>query len=125
MIRAAALLLAAGLGLAACSKPAPPAPVSQMRFDCARGYDRLLTAIVAEPGVKLANTPGEPYRYYSLPDGSVSYVVTLPGAPAHPAVFMQLAGPGGTTTLGCPYGDKPSYDRFVTYLKGLAKARRG
>ncbi len=125
MTRAAVLLLAAGLFLAACSKPAAPAPVSQMRFDCARGYGHLVEAITAEPGVKLANTPGEPYHYYSLPDGSVSYVVTLPSAPAHPAVFMQLAGPGGTTTIGCPYGDKTSYDRFVAYLKALAKARRG
>lgn len=125
MIRAAAILLAAGLGLSACSKPAAPAPTSQLRFDCARGYDRLAAAIAAEPGIKLANTPGEPYRYYSLADGSVSYVVTLPSAPAHPAVFMQIAGAHGTTTIGCPYGDKPSYERFVTYLKDLAKARRG
>jgi len=53
----------------------------------------------------------------------VSYIVTLPHAPAHPAVFKQIAGPKGTDTIGCSYGDRSSYDKFVAYLKDLAKAR--
>lgn len=124
MNRAAGLLFAGALGLSACQKPPPPPP-PQLRFDCARGFEALAADIAAAPGAKLANTPGEPYRYYNVDDGSVSYVVTLKTAPAHPAVFKQIAGPKGTSTIGCAYGDKPSYDRFVAYLKDLAKARRG
>ena len=122
-MKPAALLIWGALGLTACSKPEPPPPPPPLAFDCARGYEALAAAIAAEPGIKLANTPGEPYRYYNAGDGAVSYVVTEPRAPAHPAVFKQIAGPGGTSTIGCPYGDGPSYDRFVTYLKDLAKVR--
>jgi hypothetical protein len=124
-VKPAALLILGALGLTACApKPPPPAP-PRLAFDCARGYEALAAAIAAEPGFKLAPSPGEPYRYYSAEDGGVSYVVTQRGAPAHPAVFMQAATPRGTDTIGCPYGDRPGYDRFVTYLKDLAKARRG
>ena len=123
-MRLAALLLAGALGLTACSKPAPPpAPPLQLVFDCARGYEALSAAIAAEPGFKLAPSPGEPYRYYNAEDGEVSYIVTERRAPAHPAVFKQIAGPKGTSTIGCPYGDKPSYEKFVAYLRDLAKAR--
>lgn len=124
-MKPAALLLAGAFGLSACAPKPPPAPPPQLSFDCARGYEALAAAIRAEPGLKLAPTPGEPYRYYSSEDGGVSYVVTERGAPSHPAAFKQVATPHGTDTIGCPYGDRPSYDRFVTYLKDLAKARRG
>ena len=119
------LLILGALGLTACAPRPPPPPPPQLAFDCARGYDALAAAIKAEPGFKLAPSPGEPYRYYSAEDGGISYVVTERGAPAHPAVFKQVATPHGTDTIGCPYGDRPSYDRFVTYLRDLAKARRG
>ena len=122
-MKPAALLIWSALGLAACARPeAPPAP--RLAFDCARGYDALAAAIAAEPDLKLAPAPGEPYRYYNAQDGAVSYVVTEPRAPAHPAVFKQTAGPKGATTVGCPYGDRPGYDRFLAYLNDLAKARR-
>lgn len=123
-MRPAALLILGALGLTACT-PKPPPPPPPLAFECARGYEALSAAIAAEPGFKLAPSPGEPYRYYSAADGGVSYVVTEPGAPAHPAVFKQVATPKGTDTTGCPYGDRAGYDRFVTYLKDLAKARRG
>jgi hypothetical protein len=123
-VRPAALLILGALGLTACApKPPPPAP-ARLAFDCARGYPALAGAIAAEHGLKLAPSPGEPYGYYNAEDGQVSYVVTRPGAPAHPAVFKQLATPHGTDTIGCAYGDRASYDRFVTYLRDLAKARR-
>jgi hypothetical protein len=124
-VKPAALLILGALGLTACApKPPPPAP-PQLAFDCARGYAALAAAIAAEPGLKLAPAPGEPYRYYSAEDGGVSYVVTERGAPAHPAVFKQVATPHGTDTIGCPYGDGPGYGRFAAYLRDLAKARRG
>jgi hypothetical protein len=122
-VKPVALLIWSALGLTACARPEPP-PAPRLAFDCARGFDVLAAAIAAEPGLKLAVAPGEPYRYYNALDGAVSYVITEPRAPAHPAVFKQIAGPQGTETIGCPYGDKAGYDRFFTYLRDLAKARR-
>ncbi|HEX5376944.1 MAG TPA: hypothetical protein VFW47_00120 [Phenylobacterium sp.] len=122
-MKPAALLIAGALGLAACSKPDPPPP-PELAFDCAAGFDALSARISAEPGLKLAPSPGEPYRYYNAEDGHVSYVVTQPGAPAHPAVFKQSVGPGGRAQTGCAYGDRAGYETFAAYLKGLAKGRR-
>lgn len=121
-MKPAALLIAGALGLTACARAEPP-PRPPLTLDCAQGFQALSARIAAEPGLKLAPSPGEPYRYFNAEDGAVSFVVTQPGAPAHPAVFRQLATPAGMQTTGCAYGDGPGYDRFVAYLKGLAKAR--
>lgn len=117
-----ALLVAGALGLTACARAEPP-PRPPLALDCARGFEALSAAVAAEPGLKLAPAPGEPYRYFNAEDGAVSFVVTQPGAPAHPAVFRQLATPSGMLTTGCAYGDRPGYDRFLAYLKDLARAR--
>ena len=123
----AALLLGGALVLSACSPTAPateaetPAAVA---FDCATGFDALSAAIAAAPGLKAApKEPGEPYRFYSATDGSVSYMITEPGAPGHPAVLRQAAKGGAIVNDGCPYGDRAGYEQLLAYLEGLAKAR--
>lgn len=109
------------LALASCARPAPPpAPVA---LDCARGFDELATRIAADPAVKLAPSPGEPYRYYNSADGKLSYVVTETAAPAHPAIVRQVAGADRLVTDGCGFGDRPSYDKLLAYLRDLARGR--
>lgn len=113
------------LALVACApEPAPPVP---LQFDCAAGFETLSARIAAEPALHQAPPQsGEPYRFYSAGDGSVSYVVTLPDAPAHPAVFRQRAAPGGAAAGmvndGCRYGGAVAYDQLAAYLAAL-KAR--
>ena len=82
--------------------------------------------ITAQPNLNAAPAePGEPYRAYSLADGSVSYFITEPGAPAHPAILMQQAGAGGAmTNTGCAYGDKAAYGQLMTYLTSLKVGHR-
>lgn len=117
----------AGLGLgvlllSGCA-PKPVAP-PVFSLDCARGFEALSAAIAAQPDLKPAPAPGEPYRYYNAADGATSYVVTLPGGAGHPAIIEQRAGPKGQSQTGCPYGDKAGYERLDVYLRSLAGARR-
>ncbi len=60
----------------------------------------------------------EPYTYYSAADGSVSYLITRPGSPAHPAIMIQRAK-DGVHTNGCPYGSQTGYDELFAYLDSL------
>lgn len=118
-MRARAALALSLLTLAACSpKAAPPAAV---QLDCARPFDQLKAAVVGQPGLSAAPPDaGEPYRTYSMADGSASYFVTEPGAPAHPAILMQQVGSGGAMkNTGCAYGDKAAYAQLMSYLTGL------
>ena len=60
----------------------------------------------------------EPYSYYSSADGRTSYLITRPGSPAHPAIMIQRAR-GGITTTGCRYGSQKGYDELLAYLESL------
>jgi hypothetical protein len=117
------LLLLPLLSLAACApKAKPPAAVA---LDCGQGFETLRAKIVAQPGLNPApQEAAEPYRAYSTADGHASYFITEPGAPAHPAILMQLAADGEMKTTGCGYGDKPAYDQLVAYLTGLKAGRK-
>ena len=120
---AAALALAVG-GLSACApKAQAPAP-GPLALDCARPFEAQAAAIAAQPGFTETKSPGEPYRYINAQDGRASYVITLPDAPAHPALVRQVSGPKGQDTTGCAYGDKPAYEQLFAYLTSLTAARR-
>src|SRR5690606_7123198 len=115
-------LVAVSLTVAACS-PEPAPPPAPLALDCAKGFEALSAAVAAQPDLKLADAPGEPYGFYNAADGSVSFIVTRPGAPAHPAVLRQLASGGRMETTGCAFGDKAAYDRLVAYVESLAAVR--
>ena len=104
------------------AEPAAPAPLAEL--DCARGYDALAAEIAAQPDLVQAPSPGEPYRFLNHRSGTPSFVVTLPEAPAHPAILKQESLAGGMRTTGCRFGDQAAYDQLVTYIESLA-ARRG
>jgi hypothetical protein len=95
-------------------------------LDCALSFDALKAKVTAQPNLNAAaQEPGEPYRAYTSADGGVSYFITQPGAPAHPAILMQQALPGGAMkNTGCAYGDKTAYAQLMAYLASL-KAGRG
>lgn len=118
-MRAGAALIAA-LALAACSqKPDEDAPVAYMNLDCAATFEDQVVDITGQDGLVPAGVVGsEPYSYYSSPDGRVSYLITRPGSPAHPAIMIQRAGTGVHTT-GCAYGDKKAFDELLAYLESL------
>jgi len=114
--RAALALL---LTLAACSQKAGDQPVAYLDLDCAKPFDAQVAAITAQPRMAPAGVVGsEPYSYYSSVDGHVSYLVTRPGSPAHPAIMIQRAQ-GGVTTTGCAYGDRKAYDELLAYMESL------
>jgi hypothetical protein len=111
--------LVALLTLAACSQKAEDQPVSYLDLDCAKPFDAQVAAIIAQPKLVPAGVVGsEPYSYYSSADGKVSYLVTRPGSPAHPAIMIQRAQ-GGVTTSGCAYGDRKAYDELLAYMESL------
>jgi hypothetical protein len=115
--RAAALLTL--LTLAACSEKPTDQPAAYADLNCARPFEAQVAAITAQPRLVPAGTVGaEPYSYYSAADGSVSYLVTRPGSPAHPAIMIQRAR-NGVHTSGCAYGDKKAYDELLAYLESL------
>ena len=108
------------LTLAACSqKPDPDAPVAYLDLDCAAPFEEQVEDILAQAKLVPAGTVGaEPYSYYSSADGSISYLITRPGSPAHPAIMMQRAR-NGVHTTGCPYGSRKAYDELHAYLESL------
>lgn len=106
--------------LSACApKTKVAAPPAYRDLDCAMPFEAQAAAIKAQPGLNDAGAVGsEPYLYYSSPDGRISYLITRPGSPAHPAIMIQRAGHGVATT-GCAYGDKAGYDQLLAYLESL------
>ena len=113
------LALCALLLLAACSGKPGDQPVAYMDLDCARPFDAQVAAVTAQPKLVPAGVVGsEPYLYYSSSDGRVSYLVTRPGSPAHPAIMIQRAE-GGVRTSGCAYGDRKAYDELLAYMESL------
>lgn len=115
----AGVALFAALTLSACApKPADKA-LTYLDLDCAKPFEAQAAAITAQPGLVDAGEVGaEPYRYYSSSDGRTSYLITRPGSPAHPAIMIQRAR-NGVTTSGCAYGSKAGYQQLLTYLEGL------
>jgi hypothetical protein len=110
------------LALCACEPKPAPAPTS-LALDCAQGYAALARQIDQKPGIKPAHQePGEPYRFYSEADGSASYMVTMPGAPGHPAILKQVIQGGAKVNSGCPYGDPTGYQQLLAYLASLSAA---
>ena len=124
MRRTSALTLLLSL-LAACapkSEPAVPAPIA---LDCAQPFEAQAAAITAQPGlVPAPKEAGEPYRFYTTADGHVSYVVTEPGAPGHPALIRQDATGGQMKTTGCAYGNKHGYEQLQAYVESLKAGAR-
>jgi hypothetical protein len=116
--RLAALALVA-LAPSACAPKPSDKPLTYLDLDCAKPFEAQAAAIVAQPGLVDAGEVGaEPYRYFSSADGRTSYLITKPGSPAHPAIMIQRAH-GGVTTTGCAYGSKAGYQQLLTYLEGL------
>lgn len=123
MRRTAAPAVAGVLLLAACAKAEPPAP-AYLVLDCARPFAEQAAAITAQPLVAAPDDPAEPYHYYSSADGKVSYLITQPSAPGHPAIMMQQVKGSDVVTTGCPYGDRRGYDQLHAYLDSLKQWRR-
>ena len=114
--RAAAL---AALALTACAPAAEPEP-TYLGLDCASPFEAQAAALAAQPHLTPApKDPAEPYRFYSSTDGRTSYLITVKGAPGHPAIMMQKAKGGDIITTGCPYGDAGGYDQLHAYLDSL------
>jgi hypothetical protein len=111
--------LAPALVLAACSQKPADRPVAYLDPDCAKPFDSQVAAITAQPNLTPAGNVGaEPYSYYSSADGHVSYLITRPGSPAHPAIMIQRAQ-GGIRTSGCAWGSRKAYDELFAYLESL------
>jgi hypothetical protein len=110
---------AAALALAACSDRPADGPVAYIDPDCSQPFEAEVARITAQPRLVPAGTVGaEPYSYYSSADGRVSYLITRPGSPAHPAIMIQRAE-GGVRTDGCAYGSQAGYDELLAYLESL------
>lgn len=123
--RLGAALLA--LSLSACA-PKVEAPRPDLKLDCTRGFEALSADLSALDGYSLApKEQGEPFHYLNAEDGQISYMVTEPGAPGHPAILKQAVdrsvSPPRIVTTGCPYGDPAGYAQLVAYLDSLARAR--
>ncbi|WP_293678143.1 hypothetical protein [uncultured Phenylobacterium sp.] len=107
------------LTLCACSPKAGEAPATYLDLNCELPFDAQVATLTAQPRLDRAGTVGsEPYIYYSAADGSVSYLITRPGSPAHPAIMMQRAK-NGVHTTGCPYGSQRGYDELHAYMDSL------
>ena len=65
----------------------PPAGPQPLTLDCHMDFAEQSAKIIAQPNLTAAqHAPGEPYTFYSTTDGHVSYLITEPGAPGHPAI---------------------------------------
>ncbi len=111
--------LLATLLLSACAPEAQAPPPEPAPLDCAKGFEALTAQALAQTLEKAPGDPNEPYEYYSSPDGRLSYLITDPTAPAHPAIMMQRAVSGDIRTTGCGFGDKAAYDQLHAYLDSL------
>ena len=127
-MRTLLLALAAG-ALSACS-PEPEAPSVQgpLALDCDAGFEAIASAVRGRPGIRPAPVdPKEPYLAFTEADSSASYILTAPGAPAHPAVLRQrpVSGPEGRRMVhdGCAFGDPEAFAQFKTYWDAIAQAR--
>jgi hypothetical protein len=108
----------------ACA-PKTETPAGLLGLDCTQPFEAQAAALVAQPTLKPApEDRAEPYKFYSSDDGHVSYLITKPGAPGHPAIMMQRAAGGAVTTTGCPYGDRKAYEKLLAYLEGLKEWHR-
>ncbi|MBS0361637.1 MAG: hypothetical protein JSR98_09670 [Proteobacteria bacterium] len=116
-----ALLLLTPLPLSACSPKTPPAPTDPaIGLDCSLPFDAQAAKITAQGDLTQApHDPLEPYKFYSTTHGRVSYLITEPGAPGHPAIAMEVASKGRVDISGCPYGDKKGYAKIIAYLESL------
>jgi hypothetical protein len=117
--RAALLALLA----CACAPDKPPAAAAAA-LDCSTAFDALKTKVLEQPLNPAPKDVSQPYRFYSTPNGQVSYLITEPDAPAHPAIMMQQARNGTVVTTGCRYGDATAYDQLMQYLDSLKTWRR-
>ncbi|MGH6909187.1 MAG: hypothetical protein ACREEG_03295 [Phenylobacterium sp.] len=123
-MRAAALIALLPISLCACAPKTEPA-AELLGLDCAQPFEAQAAKLSAQPTLKPApEDRAEPYKFYSSDDGHVSYLITKPGAPGHPAIMMQRAAGGTVTTTGCPYGDRKAYDKLLAYLEGLKEWHR-
>ena len=121
----AALPLLIALPLCACAPKAEAPPPAPLALDCAQPFGAQAAKITAQPNlVPAPKEPGEPYRFYSVAAGSVSYVITEQGAPGHPAILMHTAAGGQVKTSGCPYGDIKGYQTVLTYIDSLKAATK-
>jgi hypothetical protein len=115
-----ALTFPALLSLCACAPEAPAQTDPAIGLDCSLPFDVQAAKITGQAGLTQApHDPLEPYRFYSTPHGRVSYLITEPGSPGHPAIAMEVARHGGVDISGCPYGAKKGYDQIIAYLESL------
>ena len=116
--------LFAVLALAACAPAADPEP-TYLGLNCDQPFEAQVAALTTQPDlIPAPKAPAEPYLFYSSADGRTSYLITVTGAPGHPAIMMQKAQGGEVITTGCPYGDRKGYDRIMDYLESLKTWRR-
>ncbi len=116
--------LFAALTLTACT-PGVDAEPTYLALDCAQPFKTQVAALTTQPElIPAPKAPAEPYLFYSSADGRTSYLITVKGAPGHPAIMMQKALGGEVITTGCPYGDRKGYDRIMAYLESLKTWRR-
>ena len=128
MIRLGLVALTAGVLCACAPRDEPAAQPGALALDCSAGFEALRTQISERPGLRPAPIErGEPYRIFSEADGSASYILTEPGAPAHPAVLKQTAvRRSGVLTMeneGCSFGDAEAYAALKAYWDQIAQAR--
>ena len=121
----AVLAQVSGISLAllastACTQREEAKAFEPLKLDCRQPFQAQAKAITAQPHlVPAPHAPGEPYAFYSTDDNRVSYLITEPGAPGHPAIMMQTAANGDVKTTGCAYGNKRGYEQLKTYLDSL------
>lgn len=124
MRRFSALLFIVPFATACAPKAEMPAAAA-IALDCAQPFESQSARIAAQPHLAPApKEPGEPYRFYSTADGSVSYVITELGAPGHPAIIRQDASGGQMKTSGCAYGNKLGYQQLQAYVESLRSGAR-
>lgn len=108
------------VALASCSQSPDGEGPQFLKLDCHQHFEDQAAAIRAQAHlVPAPHAPGEPYEFFSSDDNRVSYLITEPGAPGHPAILMQAAGGGDVKTTGCAYGNKRGYEQLKTYLDSL------